>query len=295
MKDFNQKKPLVSVYIPTHNRSKLLERAITSVLNQSYKNVELIISDDGSTDNTEEVVKKIILENDGRTIKYFKFGKPNGACAARNVAINNASGYYITGLDDDDFFSPNRIELFVDLYQLNKYSYLCTDVALINDDDDIVYPPELEMEILPEMLFNRNYIGNQVFTKTEYLKSIHGFDEKAPAWQDYDTWIRLSQKYGVGYKMKTTTYYLYESSVIKRITTSSKAYDGFVYFLNKHSSLFSKSNIKELKVRDIINRKCLFSFRDFLTLCTVNNFLVILKHNLKIKFPMLLKFKRGVL
>ena len=90
-------KNLVSVIIPTYNRAHLIKRSAMSVLNQTYSNLELIIVDDGSTDNTEEVVKSI---DDNRVI-YIK--QPNqGACAARNNGIDHAKGEFIAFQDSDD-------------------------------------------------------------------------------------------------------------------------------------------------------------------------------------------------
>lgn len=93
---------LISIYIPTHNRRKLLERAVKSVQQQTYLNIELIIVDDGSSDSTWDYLNDIANKN----IRIFKHEQPLGACAARNLAIKHAKGKFITGLDDDDEFQP---------------------------------------------------------------------------------------------------------------------------------------------------------------------------------------------
>ncbi len=95
----NIKNPLVSVVIPTYNRGYRIERAINSVLAQTYKNFEIIIVDDGSTDNTKKVVEKY-LKTDER-IKYF-YQENKGVCAARNTAMKLANGDYIIPLDSDN-------------------------------------------------------------------------------------------------------------------------------------------------------------------------------------------------
>ena len=110
---------LVSVYIPTYNRLNLLKRAIESVRKQSYKNLEIIIVDDGSKDGTVEYLEAISKVD--KRIIYFLKKKNTGACESRNIALKNASGYFITGLDDDDYFLENRIEKFVNFWiSLNK-------------------------------------------------------------------------------------------------------------------------------------------------------------------------------
>ncbi|HAY4006682.1 TPA: glycosyltransferase family 2 protein, partial [Escherichia coli] len=104
----NNGNELVSVYIPTHNRVDMLERAIMSVLKQSYPNIEIIVSDDGSQDNTKKIVTSYMQQYSN--IKYVFSSEAKGACHARNLAIAKASGTYITGLDDDDEFTQDRIE-----------------------------------------------------------------------------------------------------------------------------------------------------------------------------------------
>lgn len=98
--------PKISVIIPTYNREKLIERSIKSVLNQTYKNIEVIVVDDCSNDNTKSIVNSI---KDDRLI-YIKLSKNKGACYARNKGIEAASGKYIAFNDSDDVFYKNKLE-----------------------------------------------------------------------------------------------------------------------------------------------------------------------------------------
>ncbi|HHS9996570.1 TPA: glycosyltransferase family 2 protein, partial [Klebsiella pneumoniae] len=91
--------PLVSVYITTCNRLDKLKRAVRSVQEQTFENIEILICDDASTDGTEKYVQELIREDN--RIRYFRNQTSKGACAARNLGIFNAKGQYITGLDDD--------------------------------------------------------------------------------------------------------------------------------------------------------------------------------------------------
>lgn len=90
---------MISVIIPTYNRGHLIERAINSVLRQTYKKIEIIVVDDCSTDGTEEVMRQYTNNN---KIKYVKLDKNSGACKARNTGIKVASGNVIAFLDSDD-------------------------------------------------------------------------------------------------------------------------------------------------------------------------------------------------
>lgn len=97
---------LVSVIIPTYNRANLILQAVKSVLNQTYKNFEIIIVDDGSSDNTEDVINVI---HDNR-IRYIKHAINKGASAARNTGIREAKGKYIAFQDSDDHWLPDKLE-----------------------------------------------------------------------------------------------------------------------------------------------------------------------------------------
>ena len=110
---------LVSVYITTYNRRELVERAINSVMAQNYSHIEIIVADDGSTDGTQDYLAS--LQSDGIVTALFNSsGESKGACYGRNRAIAIAQGEYITGLDDDDYFEPWRIESFINKW--NEYT-----------------------------------------------------------------------------------------------------------------------------------------------------------------------------
>ena len=108
-------KPLISVIIPTYNRAEIINIPLQSVFNQSYKNLEIIIVDDRSTDNTETVINNI---NDPR-IRYIRHSVNQGGAAARNTGIDTATGKYIAFLDSDDAWVSDKLEL--QLAQIQKY------------------------------------------------------------------------------------------------------------------------------------------------------------------------------
>lgn len=232
--------PLVTVYMPTHNRSDLLSRAIDSVLSQTYSNFELIIVDDCSTDNTEAVVQTY-QDQDSR-IKYIKNSENLGACASRNKAIRAAKGEFITGLDDDDYFLPNRLEVFLLAWGNRK-----KDVVLLFSrygnhlkDGAVFKRPILGFKgnlITQKSLLENFYTGNQVFTKTESLKAIGMFDENIPMWQDFDCYYRLLAL-GKGQRINEFTYILDISHDHDRI--SNKSIEDVVY---THNYFKSKNKI----------------------------------------------------
>lgn len=234
----------VTVYIPTHNRKQLLLRAIESVLNQTYKDIEIIVSDDGSTDGTEAALKNLIAE---KKIQYLRSERPKGACHARNLAIKQATGSYITGLDDDDTFTPNRIKNFVDNLSLNYQVY--SSAYKVKDRFKCIEHSHFIGEITANDILESNKIGNQVFVKTDHLRSVGGFDENLPAWQDYDLWIRLIKKYGACKKLEESTYIVDKSHPHERISTNLIKVDhAYNLFISKHPEYSQRRYQKFLRL-----------------------------------------------
>ncbi|MFM0244971.1 glycosyltransferase family 2 protein [Paraburkholderia sediminicola] len=192
----SQTLPLVSVYIPTKNRMALLKRAIESVLSQSYSRIEIIVVDDGSTDGTREYLNGL---NDMSSIRPIFMPVSVGACNARNFAISAAGGEFVTGLDDDDYFEPNRIRTFVDKWQEGsdqsiKLAGLFDGIRIVrNGGQSLVSSSRLTS--ISELKI-RNAIGNQVFAPREHFIGAGLFDNSLPCWQDWDLWCRMAKKYG---------------------------------------------------------------------------------------------------
>ena len=120
---------LVSIIMPTYNCAKFIGKTIESVLNQTYSNWELIIVDDCSKDNTEEVVKAF---NDSR-IKYNKLENNSGAAIARTEAMKIASGTYMAFLDSDDLWKKDKLEKQLKFMKENNYNFTCTAYEQINE------------------------------------------------------------------------------------------------------------------------------------------------------------------
>lgn len=251
---------LVTVYITTQNRPQFLHRALLSLRHQSYQNFEVIVCNDASdavhTNEYENVINA--FENNFQGFQYIVNEKKQGACVSRNKAIQVAKGEFITGLDDDDYFHKRRLEYFVNFSNEDKFSLICSNVKLLNDD--IL---NVQSETLSEggkvITFNDikqyNCVGNQVFVKKSVIDAIGGFDPNMPAWQDYDTWFRIIKKFGDAYKLNACTMYLDDGANRERITTSSKAYLGYQKFIEKHHNRLTEKDSISLKYMDMLNRK----------------------------------------
>jgi len=249
--------PLVAIYIPTFNRVELLKRAIESVLNQTYVNIEVIVVDDCSSDTTIEYLESIVLKDN--RIRFFQNEKNSGACVSRNKAIIEAKGEFITGLDDDDEFTCDRIEKFLDAYD-DKYAFICSDFYV--QEKFTRYIAMSKESIYFDDLLWENLVGPQIFVKKERLLTLNGFDIGLPSAQDYDMWLRLVEKYGPAKRVKEPMYIMHTEHDLPRITTSSKRRKGYLMVYNKHkNSMSKKQRIYNLIIfKRIINKYIPFTW-----------------------------------
>lgn len=208
-----QNEPLLSVIIPTYNRGRLILNSVTSVLNQTYKNIELIVVDDCSTDNTEEILKSI---NDSR-IKYIKLEKNSGACVARNKGIEISRGEFIAFNDSDDLWLPEKINSQLDfLYENNAEISFCKMECRTPENNFIHNFPNIEFDrkISYKDLLKYNSASTQtIFGKTDCFKEII-FDATMPRLQDWDEVLRLSQKFSVFYQNKILVHTFFQKDSI---------------------------------------------------------------------------------
>jgi len=242
--------PLVSVYIPTKNRRMLLSKAITSVFEQSYPNIEIVVVDDGSTDDTFTFLTQLADKN--KNVHVFKNEASMGACAARNIAIKLAEGEFVTGLDDDDVFLPNRIESLVHAYD-DKYAFVCSSMYWDYGSKKRLIDRE-ETEITLSQQLSYNEATSQVLVKRSRVLSVGGFDEQFVACQDYDLWTRLLIKYGKAYRIAVPSYIINDTGSSERMISNTNSVEGYLQFLNKHQDLMSNVNIKNQKFMRI--RRC---------------------------------------
>jgi len=128
------KDKLVSIIMPTYNCGKFIEETINSVINQTYTNWELIIVDDCSKDNTEEVVKQI----KDKRIKYHKLKENSGAAVARTEAMKKAKGNYMAFLDSDDLWYPEKLEKQLKFMKDNNYDFTCTAYEQIDEESNLL-------------------------------------------------------------------------------------------------------------------------------------------------------------
>lgn len=196
-----KERPLVSVCIPVYNRGKFIKAAVESVLSQTYQNFEIIIVDDGSTDNSIAVVKSI---EDSR-IKLFKNAVNKGVVYSRNRYLEEASGDYIAVLDSDDTWLPSKLEKQIKFFRENPDYGICGTTALRKYSDgkkEIWKYPIKDGEIRVRLLWGSSIIHSSMMINTRLLKkySVKYSKDRKQA-EDYDL-IRQIAKYGKLYNLE---------------------------------------------------------------------------------------------
>ena len=183
----------------------MIGNSIKSVLNQTYKNLEIIVVDDGSTDNTKEEVEKIKDEK----IRYIKLEKNGGAANARNIGIMNSTGRYISFQDSDDIMYPNKLEIQIkNLINKNSNLDFCK-IKVINNSTYSYFIPNplqekniLEGNIFDELLSGGNFISTQsIVVRKKFMKN-YLFDPIMPRLQDYEVILRMIPKVKISYTNK---------------------------------------------------------------------------------------------
>lgn len=188
----NKNTPVISIVLPTYNRAYILPEAIQSVLRQTYTDWELIVVDDGSTDNTREVVMSF---TDSR-IRYVQHEHNKGLAAGRNTGIREAHGEFIANLDSDDVWLPHKLEKELSKFTpgvdvvYSRYERTLADGRVSSLPPDIVEPKEGNLQ---KVFLADNIISMQMaIIRREVFEKYGMFDESIQAMQDWELWLRLA-------------------------------------------------------------------------------------------------------
>jgi len=235
------KNPTVSVIIPTYNRAHLVGRAIQSVLNQTYKDFELIIVDDGSTDNTKEAVKE--FQKKDKRIRYIRHKENKGGSATRNTGIRVANGEYIAFLDSDDEWLSEKLERQIGFFEQSTdnigivycgYQYISDRTEKIISEK----PPYKKVFNEIDLVNMYKVKTSTILIKKPIVSKIIGFDPLLESFQDWDFSLRVA---------KHCTFRQLSDILVRcyvhedRITSNIKAkIRGLERVLEKHLAKFTK-------------------------------------------------------
>ncbi|MHB8117595.1 MAG: glycosyltransferase family 2 protein [Methanothrix sp.] len=249
--------PIVSVIISTYNRAYLVGRAIRSVLDQTYQDFELIVVDDGSADNTDEVVKGF---NDLR-IRYIRHEQNKGSAAARNTGINAAQGEYIAFQDSDDEWLPEKLEKQMRIFEMApaQVGVVYTGFYLIKGDRK-TYIPDPNIKItegnIHSELLKRNFVGTpSAVVRKRCFKKVGMFDERLPSLEDWELFIRISEYYTFSCINEPLLNAFFSPGSIS--TNKDAHHKAFKLILEKHIRTFKRNRYLLASMQYMIgNRLC---------------------------------------
>lgn len=198
----------VSVIIPMHNSSKHIEECIDSVLNQTYANIEVIVVDDASSDNSVDIVESRINRKNENRVKIIKLDQNVGAAKARNTGIDVATGKLICFLDSDDYWALDKLEKQVQFIEKNKYAFIYSDYAYLKEGivQHIAHVPK--QITYKEALKNTTIFTSTVMFNMEFLSKADIHMPNVKKGQDTATWWKVLKKGITAYGMnEVLTYY----------------------------------------------------------------------------------------
>ena len=238
---------LVSVIVPTCNRSEILSETIKSILSQTYPNFELIVVDDGSTDDTKNIVSGF---NDSR-IEYVYIRNWGGPARPRNIGIKKAKGNYIAFCDDDDIWHPEKL-----FYQIKKFEnsecVLCyTDFDYITNNGKRLNKKSKLKKYYKNLTFNKFMLSggiicsSSVMIKCDVIETIGLFDEdpRLISAEDYHYWARILNKHKPCFVDKTLVSYRIDSTDSIRTPYKYNWFKNEMYLLNSINSTVKVNKI----------------------------------------------------
>ena len=190
----------VSVIIPTHNRADLLEKAVQSILDQTFTDFEILVCDDASTDNTPEVIERFKDER----ILYTRYETNRGVIEVRNNAVTNSRGEYIAFLDDDDEWFPTKLEKQVALLDGSPDKLGAVYTGSCSIDMKLgrimkVSCPTYRGNILSDLLKGNFITTSSIVIKKLCFEKLGLFDPEYKSASDFDMWIRIAEVFDFDY------------------------------------------------------------------------------------------------
>lgn len=273
---------LVSIIIPTYNRCKELNKAITSVINQTYYNWEIIIIDNYSTDESSEMVK---LFNDKR-ILFLQLKNYGNIAISRNYGINQSNGEIIAFLDSDDYWYANKLEIALASFELNfDYFFSPMKIQHLNNNNIILKSKSYGMNIkisnllFKHLLINGNFISTSsvmIRKKALFKYGLFNTDIDLITGEDYELWLRVSQHNNNYFYYQKPLGYLTASNnntsnSIQSLKFLNVIYQKYKLYLNQNEIVMMKK--KWFNFAIIYNKwKCHYKLTFYEIIMSLNHF-----------------------
>ncbi len=258
------KSPLVSVIINCHNGQKYLSECVRSILNQTYKNFEIIFWDNNSTDKSYEIIKKF----KDKRIRKFKLDKFSSLYKSRNLAIKKTKGRYLTFCDTDDLWTKNKLSEQLRLFTRNKdVKFVFSNYFVFNEIKKIKYikfKKKLPQGFITQYLLNNYLIGILTIMLDKKILENKFFDPKLNIIGDLDLFIKLSAKFKFNCIQKPLAVYR-----IHKHNLSSDRLDIYINELEEWIKKSSKNKLFEdysfLKIKYLLYKlKIKYFFQKYL-------------------------------
>lgn len=283
----NEITPLVSVIVPSYNHEKYITQCIKSILDQSYRNFELIVIDDGSKDNSSEVLGKLQSEHGFKLV----FQENHGISYTLNRGIREfSSGKYITICASDDYWAPDKLERQVAFMESNRFYPMCYGKTYYVNEESVVLKKEPVRDnnykggwLFEEIfLFKRDLPVNYLFRRSIF-DEVGYYDENMAA-EDYYMDLKISSKYAIGFVDAYLGYYRLTDISFKnirfdRISDSHlQAIETFkdhplykkaktLVYLRKFDTLSGFTHLKKNALKNVVKALPLFYHKRFLVSC----------------------------
>jgi glycosyltransferase involved in cell wall biosynthesis len=250
--------PKVSVIIPVYNGGEFLSKAMESVIAQTYSDWQIVAVNDGSTDNSLEILR--MYEHRLPSKIHIVSQKNSGASSARNRGIIESKGEYIAFLDSDDSWLPEKLEKQVEFLESNKelglvYSdcYIIDNGSNMEENTYLCRTKPFRGNIFSELVYNNFIPTSTVLVRRKVLDKVGLFNPVLRISQDYDLWLRLAEIYSVDFINQPLAKYRFHNEGISKNVELMIAEDFQIleYWLNKRPELRAelKSEIKEKRAR----------------------------------------------
>ncbi|WP_246398953.1 glycosyltransferase family 2 protein [Hymenobacter latericoloratus] len=241
----NSSNPLVSICVTSYNHAQYVLETLDSLWNQNYKPIEIVIVDDHSQDNSDEVIASWVKRHEPlcdsaeRVLKYIYQNENRGVCHTLNTAIKNSNGVYISTIGSDDIYLLDKISEQVKLLESadEGVGMLTSAIEFIDEQGNYMNKPDDFAVSHPENIFipllERCFIAAMsTLVRRSCYEKVGLFDEKLP-FEDWDMWLRIAKEYRILYSPKVSALYRRHSASSFE-TRKRQDQEGSLMLLNKH-------------------------------------------------------------